>query len=227
MSVAVALAVGTVYGLYTFGALGSPHTKYCVANQIDYHPYLYSDQEDMVNFLAKKGSENVTSKFDSVILFGFISNTLFVLFQIYKMGQNMRKKDGVSKRLVLGEVVIAGVWITQLFLLVKYRFSHTGKVCAGDYAELELMSDSPYLTDDKYVEYYLKDEGDFLYYYIMAILIFGGVVLALACLVGSCLFMGGSFTALKMIEDLLKNLDNLPEMMRRGAGGQPGDGYQR
>ena len=80
MSVAVALAVGTVYGMYTFGALGSAHTKYCLSNQIDYHPYLYTDQEDMMNFLAKKGSENVTSKFDSVILYGFISNTLFVLF---------------------------------------------------------------------------------------------------------------------------------------------------
>ena len=80
MSVAVALAVGTVYGMYTFGALGSPHTKYCLANQIDYHPYLYTDQEDMVNFLGRKGSENITKKFDFVILFGFISNLIFVLF---------------------------------------------------------------------------------------------------------------------------------------------------
>lgn len=80
MSVAVALAVGTVYGMYTFGALGTPRSKYCLSNQIDYHPYLYSDQEDMMNFLGKKGSENVTNKFDNVILFGFISNTLFVLF---------------------------------------------------------------------------------------------------------------------------------------------------
>ena len=125
---------------------------------------------------------------------------------------------------------VAAVWIVQLVMVVRYRFSHTGKVCAGDYAEMELMSDSPYLTDDKFVEYYLKDEGDFLYYYMMSMIIFFFVVLALACLVGSCLFMGGSFTALKMIEDLLKNLDNLPEMMRRGSGGaqQPGeDGYQR
>lgn len=126
------------------------------------------------------------------------------------------------------ELGVAGVWITQLFLVVKYRFSHTGKVCAGDYAEMELMSDTPYLTDDKYVEYFLKDEGDFLYYYIMAMIVFGVVVLAMACLVGSCLFMGGSFTALKMIEDALKKLDELPEMMRQGAGGPPpNDRYQR
>ena len=91
------------------------------------------------------------------------------------------------------------------------------------------MSDQPYLTDVKYGEFYLKDEADFMYYYLASMLVFGIVVLALACLVGSCLFMGGSFTALKMIEDMLKNLDNLPAMMRRGGapGQQPpnNDGY--
>ena len=80
MSVAVALAVGTVYGMYTFGALGSPHTKYCLANQIDYHPYSYEDQEAMMTFLQRKGAENVTNKFNNVILYGFISNMLYVLF---------------------------------------------------------------------------------------------------------------------------------------------------
>ena len=142
----------------------------------------------------------------------------------------MRKKQGVSKSLVFLELLVAVVWVYQLSLVVSYRFSHSGRVCAGDYAEWELMSDQPYLQDDKYVEYYLREEGDFLYYYMMAIIVMFFVILALACLVGSCLFMGGSFTALKMIEDLLKNLDNLPEMMRRGSGagaGGGGDGYQR
>ena len=66
----------------------------------------------------------------------------------------------------------------------------------------------------------------------MSMVVFFFVVLFLACLMGSCLFMGGSFTALKMIDDLLKNLDNLPEMMRAGArqergGGAGNDEYQR
>ena len=64
----------------------------------------------------------------------------------------------------------------------------------------------------------MREEGDFLYYYLATIVIFGFVVLLLACMVGSCLFMGGSFTAIKMIEDAIKNIDHLPEMMRRGAG---------
>ena len=68
------------------------------------------------------------------------------------------------------------------------------------------MSDQPYLTDDKYVEYFLRDEGDFLKYYLISILVFSCVILALACLVGSCLFMGGSVSALKGIEHMLVNL---------------------
>ena len=80
MSVAVSLAVGTVYGMYVFGALGSPHMKYCLANQVDYHPYEYENQAGMMDFLGRKGSENVTTKFDNVVLYGFLSNMLFVLF---------------------------------------------------------------------------------------------------------------------------------------------------
>ena len=69
------------------------------------------------------------------------------------------------------------------------------------------------------MEYFLKDEGDFLKYYLSLIAVTGFVVLALACLLGSLLFMGGSVTALKFIEELLKNVENLPEMMRNGGPG--------
>ena len=43
------------------------------------------------------------------------------------------------------------------------------------------------------------------------------VGLVLACCAGSCLFMTGSFAALKFVEGILLNLDKLPEMMRRGS----------
>ena len=48
---------------------------------------------------------------------------------------------------------------------------------------------------------------------IIAILLFAGF----SCVLGSCLFMGGSFTALKLIEDLIKNFDDIPEMMKAKA----------
>ena len=86
MSIAISFAVGTLYGLHTFGYMGSSHTKYCLANQIDYHPYIYSDQEEMMNFLKTKGAENVTDKFDNVIFYGFLANALYIFSKIWLMG---------------------------------------------------------------------------------------------------------------------------------------------
>ena len=40
----------------------------------------------MVEFLELPGAENVTEKFDMIIRFGFISNVIYLLFQIFKMG---------------------------------------------------------------------------------------------------------------------------------------------
>ena len=85
MSVAISFAVGTIYGLYTFGALGSPHEKHCLANQVDYVPSQYTNQAEFVAFLSKPGAEDVTKKFDTVIMYGFISNLLYILFNIYKL----------------------------------------------------------------------------------------------------------------------------------------------
>ena len=48
----------------------------------------------MVDFLQRAGSENVTNKFDRVILYGFVSNCIFLLWQVYKMGKNRSEDTG-------------------------------------------------------------------------------------------------------------------------------------
>ena len=48
----------------------------------------------------------------------------------------------------------------------------------------------------------------------MSCLILLIVFLVLACCTGSCLFMAGGLTALKFIENILANLDKIPEMMK-------------
>ena len=88
-----------------------------------------------MNFLEQAGAENVTEKFDMIIRFGFISNLIYLLFQIFKMGLTRRGKHSVDAALVCSEMCIAIVWITQFFLVISYRFSHTGYVCSGDFAE--------------------------------------------------------------------------------------------
>ena len=51
MSVAASIAIGTVYGMFVFGSLGSPRMKYCLANQVDFAPQPYENQQAMVDFL--------------------------------------------------------------------------------------------------------------------------------------------------------------------------------
>ena len=102
-------------------------------------------------------------------------------------------------------------------MLVVYRLSHSGKVCSGDFAEDMYWSGKVVTTDDKFDKYYLKAEGQFLWGYLMIGIIAALTFAGFSCVLGSCLFMGGSFTALKLIEDLTKNFDNIPEMMKQKA----------
>ena len=77
----------------------------------------------------------MTNKFDRVILYGFVSNCIFLLWQVYKMGMSISdKKQPLTGGKIFMEICIALVWIAQLIMLMLYRFSHTGKVCAGDFA---------------------------------------------------------------------------------------------
>ena len=80
MSIVISTSVGVVYGLFTFGYMGSNRLKYCLANQIDYHPMNYVNQEEMVAALQQPGVENVSKSFDMIIRFGFISQLIFICF---------------------------------------------------------------------------------------------------------------------------------------------------
>ena len=116
----------------------------------------------MVDFLAQIGAENVTAKFESVIMWGFISNLVYLLFQIFKMNLTRRGKHGVDTSMVFAEVLVAAMWITQFSYVISYRFSHTGYVCSGDYAEDQLIRSINMngkvvpSTLDKYNQYYIS-----------------------------------------------------------------------
>ena len=51
-------------------------------------------------------------------------------------------------------------------------------------------------TDEKYNIYFMRQEGDFFYYYILVIAILLLALILFAICFGSILFMAGSFTAL-------------------------------
>ena len=80
MSIAISIAVGTTYGLFAFGVLGTDRLKYCLASQTSYYPFDYQNQREMVDYWNMPGHENVTKKFESIILYGFISHLIFIMF---------------------------------------------------------------------------------------------------------------------------------------------------
>ena len=87
--------------------------------------------------------------------------------------------------------------------MVWNRLSHGGKVCSGDYIHQNVF-------DQKYSVFYMESEGQFLYNYIFVLASFfiGAGILILST--GSIMFLGGSFVAFKFIEDVMKNMDDMP-----------------
>mmetsp|Transcript_2717 Transcript_2717/g.4620 ORF Transcript_2717/g.4620 Transcript_2717/m.4620 type:complete len:102 (+) Transcript_2717:162-467(+) len=93
----------------------------------------------MMHYMKRSGSEDVTAKFDTVIYFGFLSNLLFIFYQMYKSSITRTKKNKeFSCGSICLEMIVTVIWLVQFGMVIQYRFSHTGKVCSGDYAEEEL-----------------------------------------------------------------------------------------
>ena len=110
MATFVSLAVGAVYGLFTAGVIGTPRYKQCLASLTSYKPFVYETQRQAIDFLHIEGSENVTKKFDFIILFGLISNAIYILFQMYKF--SIQNQEGSKKRMMCAQVLIFLTWVT-------------------------------------------------------------------------------------------------------------------
>jgi len=81
-------------------------------------------------------------------------------------------------------------------LVIIFRFSHTGKVCSGDFAEIMgsgTIDGQPQDIDSVYNKFFMREEGDFFYYYVMAWGIFYIIFIILACCVGGVMFGFGNF----------------------------------
>lgn len=123
------------------------------------------------------------------------------------------------------EVAVGLLWFTQYLMIIWARFSHSGRVCAGEYADDQLVVSNidpsqTTLKMDKFNLYFLRDEGSFLYYYVVACIIVFFSFFVCACCTGTCLFFLGSATSLQFVEQILKDFDKLPEMMRAKAQGK-------
>ena len=48
----------------------------------------------------------------------------------------MMGKDDLDPKLICYEFMVTVTWIVQFAMVVIYRFSHSGKVCGGDFAQM-------------------------------------------------------------------------------------------
>ena len=104
--------------------------------------------------MSRPGSINVTSRFQSVLVFGLIAN--FCAIAYYTFFRNKNREDYGISSICLGLTVYLGLFLQYLTLFI-FRFSHSGKVCSGDY--------NPYFETPIYEDYYLRPQGKFLYYF--------------------------------------------------------------
>ena len=121
------------------------------------------------------------------------------------MGLKRRRKQTVDCSYICIEVAVSLLWFVQYCMVIWVRFSHSGRVCAGEYVDDQLVVHNMDPTadasaQDKYNLYYLNQEGSFLYYYVLACIIVFFSFFVCACCTGTCLFFLGSATSLQFVE---------------------------
>ena len=77
--------IGFFYALYQFAILGSDHEFECVTNLSDFHPYAYQNSTELDEYVSHPGSYNVTHQFNTIILYGFISNLIAVAYFVFRL----------------------------------------------------------------------------------------------------------------------------------------------
>ena len=193
-----------VYGLYYF----NPTDKICIANSAEFTPMAYNNTSE-IN-LDRPGASNVTENFYQVIELGFYSNLVAVTLAIL---WTFVEKHNFSVTNLLLDLGIKITLLTQFLLLCIYRYSHSGQVCSGDYKNYILTKDGA--IDSSFDKYFLKSEGNFFYYYSMIIIWVTFIVISLATVGGFCIMLVGASESLTNIEEFVKKMDSVPEMMKK------------
>ena len=104
--------------------------------------------------MSRPGSINVSERFNSVLFFGVIANFCAIAYFSFFRNKD-RLEYGISS-IFLGLTVYLALFI-QYLLIFLFRFSHSGKVCSGDF--------NTYFETQIYEDYFLKSQGKFLYYF--------------------------------------------------------------
>ena len=138
--------------------MGNTNEYTCVTNYLDFTPFPYENEDDLKKYLTHPGALDVSSRYRTVMLFGFIANVLFICHMVVdrKLSKETQLAYGFSRTLL--NMIVNATWMVQFWMMIIYRWSHGGAVCAGDYSAYY-----PYDENSKggynYNKYYLPTEG--------------------------------------------------------------------
>ena len=161
---------------------GNSSAKHCLVKDDDLtqkKPIGYETKEEMDTILKQDGVVDVTSNFDFIINW-VILTTIIVTGLIFVMGcfcavkspkkgtdMTLNKCERIFLAVYGGGAVVAFIigWAVRLALMIKFRGSHAGQVCSGDF--LEEVFGQDYQEDADFKEskdLYQLNEGCLIWY---------------------------------------------------------------
>ena len=157
--------------------------------------------------MAEPGTIDVTSRFDMIITFGFISNCIIFGWAVIQliMGKDI-KNYKVSTTMV--SLCTTIMWATQFIWLLIIRFSQSGMVCSGEYDEFIALGPNRSVYD----KYYMWEKGFFLQMYSICCLSIsiGGIFCVGGCM--ACSFSNFNEQSCTKIEDYFYRMEPEEQM---------------
>ena len=100
------------YGLFAFGLWGNAaDSKRCVTNYVNFYPYPYKNPTDLDNYMKHPGALDMTSRFDHLMMFGFVANLVFIVHMMMerRLSDKAQKDYGFSR--ILLDLVVNVTWM--------------------------------------------------------------------------------------------------------------------
>ena len=156
MGTIASLALAIAYGNQIFNR----ETGRCILNPINAKPFPFETEEQAENLLLDSRNMDFSQKLYNLFLAGFIFHSLYFCFALWTPVIKKKKlvgQDFIGDRFpsnrhliaVCGLNSITNILFTltklsivvQFIMVVKARYSHSGKVCSGDLIDNPLVSE--------------------------------------------------------------------------------------
>ena len=115
----------------------------CIANQADFHPFLYGNDEELNHILSYQGTTNVTQRFYKAYFYGCVLYPVMLAYSLHCYGLSGYNRAVSKVTVFLFQHILKIFSYILIFYIIVARFSHSGKVCSGDYNYMFLEQNTP------------------------------------------------------------------------------------